>query len=364
MENNDDFTTLFNDSLKELFSDARKISLKNPLQAAFFLKTLNYQKKAIKLREGWEDKGVHVPPFAIFSVTGRCNLHCKGCYAKAQHPFAQKELGTQRVTEVLTEARKLGISIILLAGGEPFVRNDLLDITGKFPEIIFPIFTNGLLINEDLIKKLKNQRNVIPVVSIEGYEGDTDARRGKGVYEYLRGIIEKLKSKEIFFGVSITMTSNNLSDVTGKEFILKLIDLGCKLFFFVEYVPIEEGTESWTLTYDQRMKALNSIEKLRSELPGLFIAFPGDEEESGGCVSAGRGFVHISAEGDLEPCPFAPYSDTNVRDMSLKEALQSNFLKKIRENHENLKETSGGCALWLKRDWVRSVLEETKLSKR
>jgi MoaA/NifB/PqqE/SkfB family radical SAM enzyme len=88
----------------------------------------------------------------------------------------------------------------------------------------------------------------------------------------------------------------------------------------------------------------------------LFIAVPGDEEEIGGCLSAGRGFVHINANGDLEPCPFAPYSDTNLRDSSLREALQSDFLKAIRANHKHLRETEGRCALWVNREMVESLL--------
>lgn len=79
--------------------------------------------------------------------------------------------------------------------------------------------------------------------------------------------------------------------------------------------------------------------------------------EREGCLSAGRGFVHINATGDIEPCPFAPYSDINLRDSSLKDALQSEFLKTIRQNHRELSETEGGCALWVKREWVRSLLK-------
>lgn len=72
--------------------------------------------------------------------------------------------------------------------------------------------------------------------------------------------------------------------------------------------------------------------------------------------SSGRGFVHISPDGFLEPCPFAPYSDTDLRNVSLKEALRSDLLRKIRENHDKLESTSGGCALWTHREWVRSLM--------
>ncbi len=98
-------------------------------------------------------------------------------------------------------------------------------------------------------------------------------------------------------------------------------------------------------------------DSFRSKYQALFIAIPGDEGEIGGCLSAGRGFVHISADGNVEPCPFAPYSDTNLRDSSLKDALQSEFLKAIRQNLYQLHETAGDCALWVKRIWVRSLLK-------
>ena len=144
--------------------------------------------------------------------------------------------------------------------------------------------------------------------------------------------------------------------ITDRQFIQDLYDLGCKLSFFVEYTPISEGTEHWLLTEKQREDLIIKRDSFRSDYRALFIAIPGDEEEIGGCLSAGRGFIHISADGDVEPCPFAPYSDTNVRDSSLRDALQSEFLKAIRQNHDQLHETEGGCALWVKRVWVRSLL--------
>jgi MoaA/NifB/PqqE/SkfB family radical SAM enzyme len=148
------------------------------------------------------------------------------------------------------------------------------------------------------------------------------------------------------------------------DFVTKLHNLGCKLFFFVEYTPIRKGTEDWILTEEQRKILLTARDSFRSKYKALFIAIPGDEEEIGGCLSAGRAFVHISAEGNVEPCPFAPYSDANLRDSSLKDALQSEFLRAIRQNHDQLHETEGGCALWIKQEWVRSLLHSKSHSRK
>ncbi len=351
------FSKILNESLKVFFIDAVKTTLRNPIQAYYFLRTIRWQKKAARIRADWKDQNVHVPPIMIFSITNRCNLRCKGCYNQALRQSPQEEMSAEKMGSVITEAKDLGISFVVIGGGEPLVREEIIDITKKFPEIIFLVFTNGLLIDDDLLRKLKGQNNFVPVISLEGLEEETDRRRGAGVYKRLQNIIKKIKRRGIFWSVSLTVTRLNYEAVTDSHFIQELCDFGCKLFFFVEYTPIKEGTEDWLLTEEQRENLIARRDLFRSKYQALFIAIPGDEEEIGGCLSAGRGFVHISAEGNVEPCPFAPYSDTNLRDFSLKDALQSEFLRAIRQNHDQLHETEGGCALWVKRLWVRSLLD-------
>ncbi len=350
------FRKVLNESLSIFFKDALRVALTNPLQAYSLLKMVRSQKKAVRIRSNWERQGIHVPPILIFSITNKCNLHCKGCYHLALRQSPRAEMSEEKIRSIFGEAKELGIYFIVIAGGEPLVRQEMLDITKDFPEIVFLIFTNGLLINEEILRKLKGQRNIVPVISLEGYEEDTDERRGEGVYERLLRIVKKLKSRGIFWSVSLTVTRSNFATITDEQFVKSLVDLGCKLFFFPEYTPIVEGTEDWIPTEEQRANLSTLRDSLRSKFSALFITIPGDEEEIGGCLSAGRGFVHINAEGDVEPCPFAPYSDTNLRDSSLKDALQSEFLKTIRQNHERLSEAEGGCALWVEREWVRSLL--------
>ncbi|MFC2159321.1 radical SAM protein [Actinomycetota bacterium] len=348
---------LLSKSLKVFFRDALRISLKNPSQAYFFFKTIWWQRRAARIRQNWENQDIHVPPIMVYSITNRCNLHCKGCYNHNLRQSSKEELSVDRMNGIISEAKELGISFVVLAGGEPLIRPEILDITGNFPEIIFLIFTNGLLIKGEELLKLKQQKNVVPIISLEGYEKDTDERRGKGVYEVLQRIIEKLKGKRAFFGVSLTVTKYNFDTIINQQFIKKLTLLGCKIFFLPEYTAIRGGTEDWVPTVEQRTSTPDIMKSFKAQFPAMFVALPSDEEEFGGCLSAGRGFIHISAEGNLEPCPFAPYSDTNLKDTPLKEALQSEFLREIRQNHDKLNETDGGCALWVKREWVQSLLQ-------
>jgi MoaA/NifB/PqqE/SkfB family radical SAM enzyme len=256
------------------------------------------------------------------------------------------------------QAGELGISIIFLAGGEPLLKKDIIASTGGFRHILFPFFTNGLLLDDQWIDLFHSQKNLIPIISLEGQKEQTDERRGNGVYDMFLRSADKLKNKGFFWGVSFTVTSKNYITVLNRSFLKQFIDSGCRMFFFIEYVPIADGTDELTISREQRNEMIKTLDVLRNELPGLFIAFPGDEEQYGGCLAAGRGFVHVNPQGRLEPCPFAPYSDSDLNKVSLKEALSSELLRAIREHHDKLTETSGGCALWQEREWVRSLLQK------
>jgi len=352
-----DFGKVLNGSLNVFFKDALRVALTHPRQGAFFMQTLRWQRKAARTRMIWGKKGVHVPPIIILSVTSKCNLHCQGCYHQALRNVSESEMSDERLNRLIAEAKELGVSFVVVGGGEPLTRPTILDLAEKYPAIMFLVFTNGLLIDEAVIKKMSKNRNIVPLVSMEGYENDTDKRRGVGVYRQVLNTIVKLKEENIFWGSSLTMTRANFSDVTDENFIKTLVEAGCKLFMLVEYTPVKKGTEDWVLTSEQRTELLRKRDFFRKKYPAMFIALPWDEEEIGGCLSSGRGFIHISAEGNVEPCPFVPYSDTNLKHLSLKEAMQSKMLKTIRENHGQLEEIHG-CALWEKREWVKSLANE------
>ena len=353
-----------NDAIAGYFKDAVRITLAEPIKSLFFLRTILWQRKAARVRRKWQNSGLHVPALLIVSVTSKCNLRCKGCYAFAHDNGKSKgpELSDARLRTLVAEAKELGISTILFAGGEPLIRKDLLTITKDFPSIIFPIVTNGTLIDERTLDHFRNQRNVIPVISIEGDERDTDERRGVGMHELLQKTMEEMRAKGIFFGCSLTITRSNFATITDDRFIESLIHAGTKLILLLEYVSVEAGTEDWILTDEQRSTLADKTERFRTQFPAIFIEIPGDEEQYGGCLAAGRGFVHVSPDGDLEPCPVSPYSDTSVLQLSLKEALQSRFLKAIRQRHETLSEAEGGCALWTEREWVQSLLQPAERS--
>jgi MoaA/NifB/PqqE/SkfB family radical SAM enzyme len=348
---------LFNRAIYALLGDAWRVCAHEPAMAAMVLRMLASQRRAARVRAKWAGQGLGVPPLLIVSVTQRCNLRCKGCYAQAQHRDAGPELSTEELAGALAQAGELGISIVLLAGGEPLMRPDLLDLTEGHKGMLFPLFTNGMLLDDAVIERLAAQRHVIPVISLEGHQADTDGRRGAGVHAHSLQAMARLRQRGLFFGTSLTVTSQNLDTISSRAYLSDMIASGCRLFFFIEYVPTVPGTEFLVLQEEQRVRLNALVAELRQALPGLFVALPGDEELYGGCLAAGRGFVHLSAQGRLEPCPFAPFSDASLRQMSLAEALRSPFLRALRQSDVHLAETQGGCALWAQREQVLALLQ-------
>jgi len=349
------FAGLLNRSLRKFYWDAVKTALRNPAQALFFLRTVGWQRRARRIRQAHARQGVHVPPILLYSITSRCNLRCKGCYHQSLRGAAGQELSGEEVKRVIDEATALGISFIVLAGGEPLVRPETLEVAAAHPDTLFLIFTNGLLIDDQVAGRLKHLRNVIPLISMEGYQADTDKRRGSGVSARIAETVARLRNNHIFWGTSVTVTTGNFGAVTGEAFVKGLRRLGAKMFLYVEYSPVVEGTEDWVITNRQREILAARLDGFRSEHAALFVGVPGDEKDFGGCLAAGRGFVHISADGNVEPCPFVPYSDANLRHTSLKAALQSRFLATVRHSSGRF-EGEGGCALWKERAWLESLL--------
>jgi len=355
--------TYLTEGIEGLIRDMTKATARNPKASLFMLKYAVSAKKAMDKREASEKAGVHIPAFLIASVTSKCNLHCQGCYARARENSGcvdheeESQLSDLEWLGIFEEAKTLGIGFVLIAGGEPFMRQSLIEGMGKQSDILFPIFTNGTLLDVAALKMLDKFRNLIPILSIEGLSESTDIRRGQGIYQQMQQTMDRLNRKRIFYGASITVHKENLKEAFSQELLGDLSDRGCKAVFFVEYVPVDTDAEPLELDETDRAYQNIQMDAIRKRYPEmLFIAFPGDEKESGGCLAAGRGFFHINYDGSAEPCPFSPYSDANIREMTLMEAMESPFFKKLRSGDMLLADHTGGCVLFTQEDSVKELL--------
>lgn len=352
--------------VEKIVTDIMKATIRNPKESIFMMQYLADSRKASRIRKEQEAEGNHIPPFLIASIATQCNLHCKGCFARANHnchDMAENVTGaltTEEWERIFREAAELGIGFILLAGGEPFLRMDVLKAAAKYQSILFPVFTNGTMMTEEVIELLDKNRNLIPVLSIEGNEATTDERRGKGTYQRLIHSMNQLQAKGIVFAASITVTKKNRNETLAEDFVQELATKGCKGIIYVEYVPVDAATKDLALDDTDRMQMLGELNHLRKKRGDMvLIAFPGDERNSGGCLAAGRGFFHINAYGGAEPCPFSAYSDVNIKNLSIKEALRSPLFLRLRENGNLENEHIGGCVLFEQEAQVKKILEES-----
>ena len=375
--------------VERVVADAMKATLLNPKESAFMVKFAAASRAASKKRKDAEKKGEPIPPFLIASITSSCNLHCAGCYSRCTNATVDAEpvqqLSAAEWSRIFDEAGNIGVSFILLAGGEPMLRYDVIEQAGERQDILFPVFTNGTCMHEEYFYLFDRRRNLIPIFSIEGNRGVTDARRGEGIYDRLMSSMDEMKRRGLIFGASVTVTTENVREVSSDEFIRTLAERGCKVVIYVEYVPVDEyageedrpeleddafrgrepgADESTTGTSlapgeTERAYLRQEINRLREEYPEMmFISFPGDEKSSGGCIAAGRGFFHINSHGGAEPCPFSPYSDINVRDTSLREALRSKLFRVLTAGDILKDDHEGGCVLYEKRELVEAILAE------
>jgi len=346
---------LFNGSLRLAFRDAAWILREYPTSWWAFMRIGRSFHRGERLRRHAAEQKLEVPPILIASTTDACNLHCTGCYACTYKRDEKAELEAPIIRRVMQEASDLGINIVMLAGGEPLMSAGWLETLGAHKEMLGIVFTNGTLLDGAKAKWFARHRHILPAISIEGSEEYTDARRGDGVFQKTQDAMATLRKKKVPFGVSITVNAQNIEDVLKEAFIESYIEKGCRLFVFVEYVPVVSGTQPLVLSLEDKRRLDSFSHEMTEKCPAVLIPFPGNEEQYGGCLAAGRGFIHLSANGNLEPCPFAPFSDRNVRDMSLHDALKSKLLADIRAQHHLLKEGKGGCALWENREWVEKL---------
>ena len=342
-------------------TDSLRATARNEKESAFMRRFAKASRAASKKRAAAERGGEHIPPFLIASITSACNLHCAGCYSRSSNACCDAkpvdQLTAQEWDRIFCEAQELGISFILLAGGEPMLRYDVLQQAAEHPDILFPIFTNGTYLHEKYLDYLDEHRNLLPIISIEGNEAVTDARRGEGVYQKVTAAMQSIRDRGMIFGASVTVTTENLDEVYSDAFLDSLSSLGCKAVIYVEYVPVTDESRHLAPAEAEQKRMRKAVKRLRRARRNMvFIAFPGDEKSSGGCVAAGRGFFHINSHGGAEPCPFSPYSDSNVRDTSLREALKSPLFRALQTEGLLKDDHVGGCTLFMNRERVEAIV--------
>jgi MoaA/NifB/PqqE/SkfB family radical SAM enzyme len=345
---------------------------------SIFLKGISFQRKGIikkllKLRSVYKHavlssfrrkkcqkkKGLLAPVAIAMSPTMRCNLSCIGCYA---HDYpCDNELSLDTIDEILGSAEKMGVFLFVITGGEPLMKDGILDVFKRHRNLLFLMVTNGTLMDEDVAKEIANAGNIIPVVSIEGTCEQTDSRRGQGIYDQVKLAMQYLQNERITFGFSSTVTSLNFDTLVSNQFIQEMIDRGCVLGFYTEYIPIGSSAE-WSLVLEEKERAYfrEKLLEIRRSKPIMVAHMPDDEYDvDGRCQGVVFGSVHINSQGYVEPCPFTHFASDNVRDNGLESALRSRFLAEIRSSEAIYRHGNLGCSLFENKEILEEIAERT-----
>ena len=274
--------------------------------------------------------GFYPPGLLVISPSMKCNLNCFGCYAGMYKK--DEDLPYEVLDRVLNEAKEMGVHFVVVSGGEPFFRKDLLTLFEKHNDMAFHVFTHGGLLDEKLVGRLADLGNILPAISVEGFREETDRRRGEGHYERVVRAMKLLKEAGILFGYSATMTKQNAGIMVSDEFVDHWMEKGCTVGWYFLYTPV--GREpNWDLvpTPEQRDLLRLRVAHFRTNKEMLFGDFWNDGPVVGGCIAGGRKYFHINSKGDVEPCVFCHFALHNIKNVSLREAVTSPLFKKIQD---------------------------------
>ena len=285
--------------------------------------------------------GFDIPLLLVISPTQRCPLKCYGCYSAEQNKF--EDLPFEVLDRLITEAKEMGQYFFVISGGEPFIYKGIFDLWKKHSDAYFQVYTSGVtLAKGDDVAKIAELGNVFPCISVEGFEKETEERRGKGHYRRILDAMANLRKAGVPFGYSATATSQNNDLIVSDELVDFYVNQGCSVGYYFQYMPIGRSPVFELVpTTSQRLYRYERINTIREERKDIvFAEFWCDGPLVGGCLAGGRRYLHINSKGDVEPCVFAQAYDSNIKEKSLMEILQtSKLLASIRKRQpysENL----------------------------
>lgn len=284
-----------------------------------------------------KEHGFETPITIVINPTMRCNLKCTGCYA---WKFSKREdMEYELLKKVLEDCRSIRCHFITVSGGEPFLYENFFRMAEEFPDHIFMTYTNATMLTEDIVKKIAELGNIWPAISVEGFEKETNERRGDGIFQKVLEAMKLLRSYGVMFGFSATPTRYNSEIIATDEFVDFYIEQGALFGWMFTYVPVGRNPDiNLMATPEQRNLLRAKTNEWKRTKPIVIGDFWNDGACVGGCLSASR-YLYITSDGKVQPCTFVHFYTHNIKEYSLKEVWESPFFKAIRARqpyHPNL----------------------------
>ena len=314
------------------------------------------------VRANREKYKCNIPFQVLFDPTSACNLKCKGCWS-AEYGH-KSNLTLDEMRSIINQCTELGTHFYMLTGGEPLIRKkDIITLCRENPDCAFLAYTNATLIDQELCDEIKSVGNLALALSIEGTEESNDARRGGGAYKTTIEAMDLLRENGLLFGISVCYTSANIPAVTSEEFLDLMVEKGVRFGLYFNYMPVgKDAVPELIPSPEQRVHMYKWLRKVRNSKTGkpMFVMdFQNDAEYVGGCIAGGRNYFHINSEGDMEPCVFIHYSDSNIREKTILEGLQSPLFKAYYHNQPFNDNHLRPCPMLENPDCLRKIVAQT-----
>jgi MoaA/NifB/PqqE/SkfB family radical SAM enzyme len=315
--------------VKSLFADVDEKLIRKFVECFLISATIDKENTGVALEKKYN---CNIPWAILMDPTSACNLTCTGCWA-AQYGH-KSNLTNEMLDSIISQGKELGIRFYIFSGGEPLVRKkDLIRLCEKNQDCYFLSFTNGTLVDEEFCKDLLRVANFALAFSIEGTEEATDMRRGKGTYRKVIEAMTLMKKYRLIYGISTCYHKYNTDVIGSDAFIDNMVSLGNRFAWNFTYMPVgKDAVTDLLATPEQRAYMYKRIREIRDTKPIFALDFWNDGEYTGGCIAGGRRYLHINSNGDVEPCAFCHYSNVNIHDVTLLEALQSPIFMEYRKN--------------------------------
>ncbi len=314
------------------------------------------------VRANREKYKCNIPWLMLIDPTSACNMNCKGCWAAE---YGHKlNLTYDEINSVINQGVEIGTHLYMFTGGEPLIRkNDILRLCREHKNCTFLAYTNATLIDQKFCDDMKEVGNLTLALSIEGSEESNDFRRGEGAYGRTMKAMELLKKNKCIYGLSVCYTSQNVDKVTSEEFIDLMVEKGAKFALYFNYMPVGTGAvEELIPTPEQRTHMYFWLKKMRNGKTGkpLFVMdFQDDAEYVGGCIAGGRNYFHINSAGDIEPCVFIHFSDSNIRTHTILEALKNPLFMSYYHNQPFNDNHLRPCPMLENPEYLRKMIKQT-----
>lgn len=231
------------------------------------------------LRYGRHRSGEHTPrsstdrrPVVVWNVTRACNLACTHCYASAKRTPAADELTGDEARAFLDDLAGYGVPAVLISGGEPLSRPDLLDLMGYGVErgLRFTLSTNGTLIDGITARRLKTAGLIYAGVSIDGPEHLHDTqRREQGAFRASVEGLRNLGEAGVRRGVRFTVTPGNHEGID--EVLDLVVRESIERFCLYHLVPSGRGGHLQDISAERRREVLATVFQFAEDHPDVEV---------------------------------------------------------------------------------------------